>query len=124
VLGITDASLVPQSLAQVSSTVKALAARAREGKLKPEEYTGGAFSISNLGMFPVDSFSAIMNPPQAAILAVGRAQERLVLRDGAPAATTVLDATLSADHARVQGADAAAFLAAFAEALEAPHTLV
>ena len=113
-----------QSLAQVSSTVKALAGRAREGKLKPEEYSGGAFSISNLGMFPVDSFSAIINPPQAAILAVGRAQERVVLRGGAPATTTVLDATLSADHARVQGADAAAFLAAFAEALEAPHTLV
>ena len=113
-----------QSLAQVSATVKALAARAREGKLKPEEYSGGAFSISNLGMFPVDSFSAIMNPPQAAILAVGRAQERVVLRDGAPAATTVLDATLSADNSRVQGADAAAFLAAFAEALEAPQTLV
>ena len=69
--------------------MKALAGRAREGKLKPEEYSGGAFSISNLGMFPVDSFSAIINPPQAAILAVGRAQERVVLRGGAPATTHV-----------------------------------
>ena len=119
-----DSLCAAQTLAQVSATVKALAGRAREGKLKPEEYSGGAFSISNLGMFPVDSFSAIINPPQAAILAVGRAQERVVLRGGAPATTHVLDATLSADHTRVQGADAAAFLAAFAEALEAPRSLV
>ena len=115
---------MPQSLAEVTSTVKALAARAREGKLKPEEYSGGAFSITNLGMFPVDAFSAIINPPQASILAVGRAQGRVVLRDGAPAAATVLSATLSADQTRVSGADAARFLEAFAAALEAPAALV
>ena len=75
-------------------------------------------------MFPVDAFSAIINPPQAAILAVGRAQPRVVLRAGAPVATSVLSATLSADQARVAGADAAAFLAAFAAALEAPRCLL
>ncbi len=114
----------PQSLAQVSAEVKALASRARAGKLQPAEYSGGAFSISNLGMFPVDAFSAIINPPQAAILAVGRAQTRVVLRDGAPVAVSVLSATLSCDQTRVEGAAAAAFLAAFAEALEAPQSLV
>ncbi len=108
----------------MSATVKSLAARAREGKLKPEEYQGGAFSISNLGMFPVDAFAAIINPPQAAILAVGRAQSRVVLREGLPATSSVLTATLSADQTRVAGADAAAFLAAFAEGLEAPLQLV
>lgn len=111
-------------LTEVSSSIKALAGRAREGRLQPSEYTGGGLSVTNLGMFPVDSFAAILNPPQAAILAVGRAQSRVELVGGAPAAWQALEATLTYDAARVQPGDAAALLAAFAEAVEQPAGLV
>ena len=108
----------------MSASIKALAARAREGRLKPQEYSGGALSVSNLGMFPVSQFSAILNPPQAAILAVGRAEPRVVLDGGAPASVTVCTATLTVDQSRVTGAAAAAYLQAFCEALQSPRSLL
>jgi len=112
------------SLAEVSAGIRALAARARDGKLQPSEYTGGSLSVTNLGMYPVDSFAAILNPPQAAILAVGRAQPRVELVGGAPVAWQALEATLTYDAARVQPGDAAALLAAFSDAVEQPAGLV
>jgi pyruvate dehydrogenase E2 component (dihydrolipoamide acetyltransferase) len=98
--------------------------RARDGKLRPEEYQGGAFSISNLGMFGVREFTAIINPPQAAILAVGAGQPRAVVRDGALAIANVMTCTLSSDHRAVDGALAARYLAALKSILEDPLELV
>ena len=92
-----------------------LAARARAGKLTREEITGGTFTVSNLGMYGIKSFDAIINPPQVAILAVGAAEPRPVVRDGALAVGTRMTVTLSSDHRVVDGAAAAAFLATLAE---------
>ena len=101
--------------------VKELAARARAGKLKPEEYTGGSFCVSNLGMFAVDEFSAILNPPQGAILAVGRARDVVRLGDGGvPVSSTAMTATISADARVVNEFQAAEWLQAFTTELENP----
>ncbi len=105
-----------KGLAAISAEVKALAAKAREGKLVPSEFVGGTFTISNLGMMGVKSFAAIVNPPQAAILAVGASRPEVVAAPGAPggyASAQVLTATLSCDHRVVDGAVGAAWLAAF-----------
>lgn len=110
-------------LAGISSTVKALAGRARDGSLMPEEYTGGGFTISNLGMFGVKDFAAIINPPQACILAVGAGEQRPVVEDGQLAVGTVMCCTLSVDHRCVDGAVGAQFLAAFKRIIEEPATL-
>jgi pyruvate dehydrogenase E2 component (dihydrolipoamide acetyltransferase) len=113
------------SLAAVTAAVKDLAARAKDNKLKPEEFQGGVFSVSNLGMFPVDAFAAILNPPQGAILAVGRAHEEVTLgQDGKPQSATVMSATLSVDNTRVDAADAAAWLQGFGDVLREPQQLV
>ncbi len=93
--------------------MKDLAARARAGKLKPEEFQGGGFSISNMGMYGVSEFAAIINPPQAAILAVAAGEQRPVVKDGALAIATVMTCTLSVDHRVVDGALGAEWLAAF-----------
>jgi pyruvate dehydrogenase E2 component (dihydrolipoamide acetyltransferase) len=111
-------------LATLSNRVKDLAARARDGGLKPEEFQGGGFTISNLGMYGITAFSAIVNPPQACILAVGAAEERAVVRDGALAVRTMMTCTLSVDHRAVDGAVGAAFLAAFKPLLEDPLRLM
>ncbi len=111
------------------SGVRSLAEKARARKLTPEEYTGGTFTISNLGMYGVRTFSAIINPPQAAILAVGAA-ERRVVPDATPGAavpykaSTILCATLSCDHRVVDGAVGAQWLAAFKGFLEHPNTMM
>lgn len=110
-------------LAGISSTVKALAGRARDGSLMPEEYTGGGFTISNLGMFGVKDFAAIINPPQACILAIGAGEQRPVVEDGQLAVGTVMCCTLSVDHRCVDGAVGAQFLAAFKRIIEEPATL-
>ena len=110
-------------LAGISSTVKALAGRARDGSLMPEEYTGGGFTISNLGMYGVKDFAAIINPPQACILAVGAGEQRPVVEDGQLAVGTVMCCTLSVDHRCVDGAVGAQFLAAFKRIIEEPATL-
>ncbi len=109
-----------KGLAKISSEMKDLAARARDGKLKPSEYQGGTFSVSNLGMFGVKDFAAIINPPQACILAVGAGVEQPVVENGQIKVGTVMSATLSVDHRVVDGAVGAQFLAAFKEFIENP----
>jgi pyruvate dehydrogenase E2 component (dihydrolipoamide acetyltransferase) len=111
------------SSAQIARLSSALAQRARNGALKREEISGGTFTVSNLGMYGLDSFDAIINPPQVAILAVGALRERAVVQDGALIAAAVMRLTLSADHRVVDGAVAAQFLATLAELLEKPAQL-
>ncbi|HEY4226063.1 MAG TPA: dihydrolipoamide acetyltransferase family protein [Pseudolysinimonas sp.] len=108
------------SLTDVSAQVAELAERARAGKLRQEELEGGSFSISNLGMYGVDEFSAILNPPQAGILAVSAAKQQPVVVDGELAVGTVMTVTLSADHRVIDGAVAAEWMAAFVRRLENP----
>jgi pyruvate dehydrogenase E2 component (dihydrolipoamide acetyltransferase) len=105
------------SLADISAKRHDLAERARAGRLHPPDVTGGTFTISNLGMFGVDAFSAIITPPQAAVLAVGRIADRVVAVDGLIGIRPILTMTLSSDHRVVDGAQAAAFLKDVAEAL-------
>ena len=93
-----------KGLATISREMKDLAGRARAGKLKPEEFQGGGFSISNMGMFGVTEFAAIINPPQSAILAVAAGQKRPVVKNDALAIATVMTCTLSVDHRVVDGA--------------------
>ncbi|WP_235035589.1 2-oxo acid dehydrogenase subunit E2, partial [Roseomonas sp. 18066] len=113
-----------KGLAAISAEMKDLAARAKSGKLKLEEFQGGSFSISNMGMFGVTSFSAIINPPQGGILAVGAGQQRAVVKDGALAVATVMTCTLSVDHRVVDGALAAEWIAAFKKVVEDPLSLM
>jgi pyruvate dehydrogenase E2 component (dihydrolipoamide acetyltransferase) len=104
--------------------MKDLAARAKDGKLKPEEFQGGGFSISNLGMFGIKEFAAVINPPQGAILAIGAGEQRPVVRNGALAIATVMSCTLSVDHRVVDGAVGAEFLAAFKRIVEDPLAML
>jgi pyruvate dehydrogenase E2 component (dihydrolipoamide acetyltransferase) len=113
-----------KGLAAISNEMKDLAARAREGKLKLEEFQGGGFSISNMGMYGVSEFAAVINPPQAGILAVAAGQQRPVVRDGALAIATVMTCTLSVDHRVVDGALGAEWLAAFKKIVEEPLSLM
>ena len=113
-----------KGLAALSNEMKDLAARAKSGKLKPEEFQGGGFSVSNLGMFGVQSFTAIINPPQAAILAVGAGLPRPVVRNGQLAVATVMTCTLSVDHRVADGAVGAQWMAAFKALLEDPLGLL
>ena len=87
-----------KGLEEISNEMRELASKARDGKLQPEEYQGGTFSISNLGMFGVKQFDAVINPPQACILAVGAGEQRPVVKDGALAVARVMSCTLSVDH--------------------------
>ncbi len=109
-----------KSLPQISTEMKDLAKRARENKLKPEEFQGGGFSISNLGMFGVKTFQAIINPPQACILAVGAGESKLVMRDGGVKEIQVMNATLSVDHRAVDGALGAEMLQILKRYMENP----
>ncbi|MEQ9331836.1 pyruvate dehydrogenase complex dihydrolipoamide acetyltransferase [Thalassobaculum sp.] len=113
-----------KGLKQISAEMKDLATRARDRKLKPEEFQGGTFSISNLGMFGIKDFAAVINPPQGAILAVGAGEQRPVVKDGALAIATVMSCTLSVDHRVVDGAIGAQFLAAFKKLVEDPLTML
>ena len=113
-----------KGLVEISSSMKDLATRARAGKLSPEEYQGGTFSISNLGMFGIKDFAAVINPPQGAILAVGAGEQRAVVKNGALAIATVMSCTLSVDHRVVDGAVGAEFLAAFKKLVEDPLTML
>ncbi|HUF50618.1 MAG TPA: dihydrolipoamide acetyltransferase family protein [Longimicrobiales bacterium] len=108
----------------IGAEVKELAARAREKKLKPEEYTGATFSISNLGMFGVVEFTAIINPPEAAILAVGAVEEKAVVENGELVARPRMRLTMSCDHRVVDGATGARFLQTLRELLEDPMTMI
>ncbi|MFS8979929.1 pyruvate dehydrogenase complex dihydrolipoamide acetyltransferase [Cupriavidus necator] len=111
-------------LSAISAEIAELAARARAGQLRPDEYQGGSFSVSNLGMHGVGEFSAIINPPQAAILAVGAAQAMPVVRDGKVEVAQVMRCTLSVDHRAIDGALAAKWLAAFRRLLENPLAML
>lgn len=113
-----------KSVVQISNEMKDLAARARANKLAPEEFQGGGFSISNLGMYGVKHFSAIINPPQGCILAVGAGSEQAVVRNGKMEIRNIMDVTLSCDHRVVDGAVGAEFLAAFKRYIESPALLL
>ncbi len=109
-----------KGIAEISTEVKELAGRARERKLKPDEYTGATFSISNLGMFGITEFTAVINPPEAAILAVGAIEDRVVAIDGEPTVRPRMRVTLSCDHRVIDGATGAKFLQTLRQYLEEP----
>ncbi len=113
-----------KSVGAISSEMKALAERARQSKLTPDEYQGGGFTISNLGMYGIRDFAAIINPPQACILAVGAAEKRPMVEGDAIIPATVMSCTLSVDHRAVDGAVGAEFLGAFKALLESPLGLL
>jgi pyruvate dehydrogenase E2 component (dihydrolipoamide acetyltransferase) len=113
-----------QSLGAIAHTTRRLAAAVRDGSITPAELAGATFTVSNLGMFGVDRFSAVVNAPQAAILAVGAVRQRVVAHDGEPAVRRTMTISLSADHRILYGADAARFLARVRELLEAPLTVL
>ncbi len=109
-----------KTLSVISNEMKDMAARARERKLKPEEYQGGSSAVSNLGMFGIKNFSAVINPPHATILAVGAGEQRAIVRDGEVVVATVMSVTLSTDHRAVDGALGAELLSAFKRYIENP----
>jgi pyruvate dehydrogenase E2 component (dihydrolipoamide acetyltransferase) len=113
-----------KGLKDISSEMKDLAARARDGKLKPEEFQGGTFSISNLGMYGVQEFGAIINPPQACILAVGAGVEKPIVKNGKIEIATMMNCTLSVDHRAVDGAVGAEFLQYFKSYIENPVSML
>jgi pyruvate dehydrogenase E2 component (dihydrolipoamide acetyltransferase) len=126
-----DALVVPtifdadrKTLGNIAADARALAQRARAGVLTPPELSGGTFSISNLGMYGIKRFNAVVNPPQAAILAVGAIEPRAVVRDGRIVARTMMDLTITCDHRILNGADGAEFLVRVKERLEQPLALV
>ena len=112
-----------KSPARIATEIADLAERARSGKLTRDEITGGTFTVSNLGMYGVDRFDGIINPPQVAILAVGAATDRVVARNGLPAVAKVATLTLSCDHRVVDGAAGAQFLATMRELIEQAQRL-
>ncbi len=119
---ITDAAA--KGVAQISTEMKALADKAREGNLMPHEYQGGTASLSNLGMFGIKQFDAVINPPQAMIMAVGAGEQRPYVVDGALSVASVMSATGSFDHRAIDGADGAQLMQAFKDLIENPLGLV
>jgi len=109
---------------EISTERRELTERARAGRLRPADITGGTFTLSNLGMYKVDAFSAIITAPQAAVLAVGAISERVVALQGKPAVRPMMTITLSSDHRVVDGARAAEFLSDLAEAIREPMKLL
>jgi pyruvate dehydrogenase E2 component (dihydrolipoamide acetyltransferase) len=108
------------SVSEIATVTRDLSERARDRKLRPEEMTGSTFTVSNLGMYGIEQFTAVINPPEAAILAVGAATEEIRPRDGAPVVRSIMRVTLSCDHRVVDGATGAAYLQTLAALLEAP----
>ncbi|WP_417789032.1 pyruvate dehydrogenase complex dihydrolipoamide acetyltransferase [Terasakiella pusilla] len=113
-----------KGLATLANEAKDLAARARDGKLAPEEYQGGTFTISNLGMFGIKSFNSIINPPQGGILSIGAGEQRPVVKNGALAVATVVTLTLAVDHRCIDGATGAAFIKELKALIEDPIALM
>jgi pyruvate dehydrogenase E2 component (dihydrolipoamide acetyltransferase) len=113
-----------KSLAQIGTEAKALAGRARERRLTPEEYTGSTFSVSNLGMFEIDQFTAVINPPEAGILAIGSIVQKPVVTDGAIVPRRRMRVTMSCDHRVIDGATGAAFLKTLKQMLENPLAML
>jgi pyruvate dehydrogenase E2 component (dihydrolipoamide acetyltransferase) len=126
-MAVTDGvvgAVVPNAdttaLSDISNLLKELTERARSGRLKSADVTGGTFTITNLGMYNIDAFQAIILPPQAAILAVGRIADRVGVVNGEPKVRSMMTLTLSGDHRVVDGAQAALFLNDLAEAIRVP----
>lgn len=113
-----------KSVLEISREIKELASRARDRKLKPGEYTDGTFTVSNLGMFGVSSFTAVINEPEAAILAIGALVEKPVIKEGSIVAGKILNVTLSCDHRVIDGAMGARFLSVFRDLMEHPLRLL
>jgi pyruvate dehydrogenase E2 component (dihydrolipoamide acetyltransferase) len=113
-----------KGLAVISNEAKTLAEKARQKKLKPSEFEGGSFSISNLGMYAIKDFTAVINPPQSAILAVGAGEPRAVARDGKVEIATMMTVTMSCDHRVIDGATGARFLQAFRQYIEEPASML
>jgi pyruvate dehydrogenase E2 component (dihydrolipoamide acetyltransferase) len=113
-----------KGLVEISNAIKDMAGRAKAKKLKPEEYQGGTFSVSNLGMFGIKSFASIVNQPQGAIMSVGSGEQRPVVKNGELAIATMMTVTLSCDHRVVDGAVGAEFLAAFKQFIEEPASML
>jgi pyruvate dehydrogenase E2 component (dihydrolipoamide acetyltransferase) len=130
-VAVEDGLLVPviryadiKTLSQINTEVKELAAKAKNKKLQPQEMTGNTFTISNLGMFGIDEFTAIINPPDACILAIGSIAEKPVVKNGNIVIGQCMKVTLSCDHRVVDGAKGAAFLQTFKQILEDPIRLL
>ncbi|MXV97005.1 MAG: 2-oxo acid dehydrogenase subunit E2, partial [Gemmatimonadetes bacterium] len=119
---VTDAHA--KGLGQISTEVRELAGRAREKKLQPHEYTGSTFSISNLGMFGIEEFTAVINPPEAGIIAVGAVEERPVVVGGEVVVQPRMRITMSCDHRVIDGAQGARFLATLKSFLEEPAAIL
>jgi pyruvate dehydrogenase E2 component (dihydrolipoamide acetyltransferase) len=119
---VHDADTLP--LAEIAVRTRDLAARGRSGRLKPDEFSGGTFTISNLGMYGIDHFTAVVNPPEAAILAVGAGTQEPVVRGGEIVVRTLIKLTLTSDHRVLDGATAAAFLRDLKNALENPLSVL
>jgi pyruvate dehydrogenase E2 component (dihydrolipoamide acetyltransferase) len=111
-------------LAQIAAEMKDLAARAREKKLKPQEYMGGTFSISNLGMTGIRSFASIINPPEGMILSVGAGEKRAILTEDKVVIATMMSVTLTCDHRVVDGAIGARWLGSFKQFVETPEAML
>jgi pyruvate dehydrogenase E2 component (dihydrolipoamide acetyltransferase) len=111
-------------MSEISREARELAGRARERKLRPEEFTGGTFSVSNLGMFGIDQFTAIINPPESAILAIGASEDQVVVENGAPVVRKRMRVTMSCDHRVIDGAVGARFLQTLRRLIENPLMLV
>ena len=109
-----------KSVSAIATEIKDLAARAKEGKLQPHEYQGGTASLSNMGMFGIKQFDAVITPPKAMMLAIGEGEARPSVADGQLAVATVMSATGSFDHRAIDGADGAQFMAAFKRLVENP----
>ncbi|WP_029136976.1 dihydrolipoamide acetyltransferase family protein [Nakamurella lactea] len=130
-VALPDGLIVPvvrdpdrKSVSQISTEAKDLATRARDGRLKPDEFAGGTFTISNLGMFGIDNFTAVLNPPEAAILAVGATTEQTAVADGEIVVRKVMKLTLTVDHRVLDGATGATFLADLTSLLQNPLRIV
>jgi pyruvate dehydrogenase E2 component (dihydrolipoamide acetyltransferase) len=113
-----------KGLSVISQEVKALAERARTKKLKPQEFEGGSFAISNLGMYGIESFTAVINPPHAGILAVGAGTQKAIVRNGKIEVATLMNVTMSCDHRVIDGATGARFLEAFKQFVEEPTAML
>ena len=113
-----------KGLVEISNEVKSLAERAKQKKLKPSEFEGGTFSISNLGMFGTKQFTAVINPPQSAIIAIGAGEERAIVRDGKIVAATIMTITMGCDHRTIDGATGARFLADMKSFVEEPASML
>jgi pyruvate dehydrogenase E2 component (dihydrolipoamide acetyltransferase) len=113
-----------KGLVDISNEVKALADKAKNKKLKPSEFEGGSFSVSNLGMFGIKQFTAVINPPQSAIMAVGAGEERAIVKDGKIVVATMMTVTMSCDHRVIDGATGARYLQTFKDFVEDPATML